>query len=84
MEMATYRVNFKSNERTDARSVDTVTIPDCVPAAARNRAICATLRVMGYSFAADPIIVTRAITIHAVECGIPDEVKERECIDILV
>lgn len=81
--MATYRVNFKSNERTEARSVETVTIPDCVPFSARNRAICATLRVMGYDFAADPIMVTRPVTIHAVECGIPDEVKERESIDIL-
>lgn len=81
--MATYRVNFKSNARTDERKVETVTIPDCVPFAARNRAICATLNVMGYDFAADPIIVTKAVTIHAVECGIPDEVKVAENIDIL-
>lgn len=81
--MATYRVNFKCNARTDERKFETVTIPDCVPFAARNRVICATLNVMGYDFAADPIIATSPVTIHAVECGIPDEVKESENIDIL-
>ncbi|QIG62052.1 hypothetical protein [Citrobacter phage IME-JL8] len=81
--MATYRVNFKSNARTDERKAETVTIPDCVPFAARNHAICATLNVMGYDFAVDPIIVTKAVTIHAVECGIPNEVKVAENIDIL-
>lgn len=81
--MATYRVNFKSNQRTDARSFETVTLPDVVPANAINRAICATLvACMGYEFAADPIIVTSPITMHAVECGIPHDVMMSENIDI--
>lgn len=82
--MKSYRVNFKSNPRTDERKVETVELPDCVPFHAVNRAICATLvAVMGYEFAADPIMVSNPVTIHAVECGIPDHVKESECIDIL-
>lgn len=81
--MATYTVNFKSNERTEDRSCEVVTIPDCVPCESRNMAICARLLTMGFQFAADPIILTRAITIHAVECGIPDDVKVKDSIDIL-
>lgn len=84
MKLKTYRVNFKKDPRTEARAVETVSIPDCVPFHALNRTICATLiACMGYEFASDPIVVTSPVTIHAVECGIPDEVKERERIDIL-
>lgn len=83
--MKQYRVNFKSNPRTDERNVETVELPDCVPFHAVNRAICATLvACMGYEFASDPIMVSSPVTIHAVECGIPDSVKDSESIDILV
>lgn len=85
MKSKSYRVNFKKNPRTDERAVETVVLPECVPPHAINRAICATLvACMGYEFASDPIMVTSPITIHAVECGIPDDVKCNESIDILV
>lgn len=84
MKFKSYRVNFKKDSRTDARAVETVVLPECVPFHALNRAICATLvACMGYEFASDPIMVTKPVTIHAVECAIPGDVMERECIDIL-
>lgn len=79
--MATFHVSF-CKDRHGNRERAHVTLPDCVPLAARSRAICATLQVQGWTEAHDIIYITKPVTISAVEAGIPDT-EEYAHIDIL-
>lgn len=79
--MATYNVSFQYDRHGNRRR-ENVTIPDCVPHMARNRAIKYTLMTMGWLEACDVIIAEKAVTISAVEAGIPNT-DEYSSIDIL-